>query len=197
MNTPATEEKAGKPILVGVAFLLPLLFVGVVFLSSYIPSARLSTDYDFLYSTCSEGTSPYYYNCGNYLNNLYEVQNQTLIELPISADLDSDGDDIADVDENYRTRLFFHDTETNTSREITLEEAQQYNLRELITSPDGVAVEWEYSRSRGYFIFYSTSSNAGYYLTKGDARKRLDLISDTERYYYRDDLHFLGWVIEP
>lgn len=196
MNTSTEEEKTGKPILVGIAFLLPLLFVGVVFLSSYIPSARLSTDFDFVYATCNDGTTPYVYNCGNYLNNLYEVQNQTLMELPVSATLDSDRDDIPDIEENYRTRLFFHDNETNTSREITFEEAQQYELRDLITSPDGIAVEWEYSRGNGFFIFYSTSSSAGYYLTKGNARKRLDLISDNERYYYRDDFHFIGWVIE-
>jgi hypothetical protein len=195
MSTPANEEKAAKPILIFVAFLLPLLFIGVVFISSYIPSARLSTDYNFVYTTCSDGTSPYGYNCGNYLNSLYEVQNQSLIELPISSSQDSDGDDVLDVDENYQTRLFIHDTDANTSREITFEEAQALSLRSLITSPDGVAVEWEFSRGNGFFIFYNTSSSSGYYLTKGNARKSLDLINDTERYYYRNDFRFLGWVV--
>ena len=196
-NTTASGGQApgNKPILVGIAFLLPLLFVGVVFVTSYIPSATLSTDYDFIYATCSEGNTPYSYNCSNYLNNLYGVEDGTLVERPVSAVLDSDRDEIPDIDENYRTRLFYHDTELNQSREITLDEARAFRLRDLITSPDGVAVEWEYSRSRGYFIFYGSSSSYGYYLTRGNARKRLDLIHDGERYYYRDDFQFIGWVL--
>lgn len=190
------EEQKNKPILVGVAFLLPLLFVAIVFFSAYIPSVTLSTDFNFVYATCNEGNNTYSYNCSNYLNNLYSVENGRLMELPVSAELDSDRDDIPDIDENYRTRLFIHDTELDESREVTLEEAQTLNLRDLITSPDGVAVEWEYSRGNGYFLFYSSSSNYGYYLTKGNARKQLNLISDADRYYYRDDFMFLGWVME-
>ena len=190
------EEPRNKPILIGVAFLLPLMFIVVVFLSSYVPSIRLSTDYNFVYATCSEGIRPYYYNCGNYLNARYGVENGTLQELPIPPELDSDNDDIPDINENYRTRLFIHDTELDESREITLDEVQQLNLRNLITSPDGVAVEWEASGRNGFFLFYSSSSNYGYYLTKGNAHKRLNLINDSERSYYRDDFEFLGWIVE-
>lgn len=204
MNTSANDdnsteevEATGKPILIGIAFLLPLLFIGIVFLTSYIPSMRLSTEYDFVYATCSEGNNVYTHYCGNYLNSLYEIQGQTVAELAVPADLDSDGDDTPDIEENYRTRLFLHDTESNVSQEITFEEAQALQLRDLITSPDGVAVEWNNSRSRGFFIFYGSSSSGGYFLTKGNAQKRLELISDTGRYYYRNDFKFLGWVVEP
>ena len=190
------EEPRNKPILIGVAFLLPLMFIVIVFLSSYVPSIRLSTDYNFVYATCSEGIRPYYYNCSNYLNAKYAVENGTLQELPIPPELDSDNDDIPDINENYRTRLFIHNTELDESREITLDEARQLNLRDLITSPDGVAVEWESSRRNGFFLFYNGSSNNGYYLTKGNAHKRLSLINDSDRSYYRDDFEFIGWIIE-
>jgi len=63
----------------------------------------------------------------------------------VPPDLDSDRDTIPEVDKNYRTRLFFHDTGANESREIALEEAQNYGLSEFSTSPDNVAVEWEAS----------------------------------------------------
>jgi len=190
------KDPSGKPILIGVAFLLPPFFIAVVFFISYIPSIRLSTDYDFVYATCSEGSNPYSYNCSNYLNSMYAVDSGTLRVETVPPDLDSDRDTIPDVDENYRTRLFFHDTEANESREITLQEAQNYGLSELITSFDNVAVEWEASRNNSFFLFYDTRSRNGYYLTRGSVRQELNIIGNNERYYYRDDFLFLGWVIK-
>lgn len=189
------KDSSGKPILIGIAFLLPLFFIAVVFFTSYIPSVRLSTEYDFIYATCSEGNNPYSFNCSNYLNNLYAVNDQELTVEIVPPNLDSDRDLIPDVDENYRTRLFIHDTDLNESREITLVEAQNFSLRELITSPDDVAVEWQTSRSNGFFLFYDTRSRNGYYLTKGNAKQELNIIGSSERNYYRDDFLFLGWVI--
>lgn len=189
------EEPKNKPILIGIAFLLPLVFVAIAFFSSYIPSISLSTDFNFVYATCSERASPNYYNCNNFLNARYNVENGIVQELPIPPEHDSDNDDIPDIDENYRIRLFVHDTELDESREVTLEEAQQLNIRDLITSPDNVALEWEYSRRNGLF-FFRGSSDYGYYLTKGNARKRMNLINDGGRYYYRNDFEFLGWIVE-
>ena len=184
-----------KTILIVIAFLLPLLFVLIVLLTSYFPSARLVTQYDFVYATCSKGNSPYGYNCSNFLNNKFDVFNSRIIELELSPELDSDRDSVPDVAENYRTRLFIHDTDNNHSQEITLAQAQQYHLNPLISSPDGVAVEWENARNNNFMLFFAGSSSYGYYLTKANARARLNLIADDERAYYRDDFLFLGWVI--
>lgn len=189
------KQQSSKPILIGVAFLLPLFFIAVVFVTSYIPSVNLSTDFNFVYATCSGGNVPYSVRCGNYLNSLYDVDEGALKVELIPQDLDSDGDTIPDVDENYQTRLFFHDTDLNESREITVAEAQDFSLRELITSPDGVAVEWEVSSGSGFFLFYNTRSRNGYYLTKGDTRQELNIIGRDERYYYQDDFMFVGWVL--
>ncbi|MFM1896330.1 MAG: hypothetical protein RLZZ385_1404 [Pseudomonadota bacterium] len=189
------NEPDRKPIVVVIAFVLPLLFIAIIFLSTTLPAASLSTDYDFVYATCSEGNTPYNYNCSNYLNRLYRVVNGRLTEQAIPAELDSDNDGTADVLENYRTRLFLHDTGLDQSREITLQEAQSLPLHELLTSPDGVAVEWAFDRGYGFFPFYSGSYENGYYLTRGDTRKPLNLIGAGENNYYRDDFSFIGWVV--
>lgn len=191
------EEKQKRAILLAVAFLLPLLFIMTVFITSYIPSASLTTNYNFIYATCSEGSSPYSYYCSNYLHNLYEVDNNRLLEQEIPADLDSDGDGTLDINENYRTRIFMHHTDRNESEEISLIDAQRLNLDERISSPDGVAVEWEFTSGGNFFPFVRYSSNYGYFLTRGSAKQRLNLINDSERTYYRDDFLFLGWIIEP
>ncbi len=191
------QEAARKQLLLIIAFLLPLLFVGIVVVVSVLPSARLSTGYDFLYATCQDGNPPYAYYCRPYLANLFAVENGRLIENSVPDDLDSDGDGIADVREGYRVRLFVHETSANQSREISPDEARTLLLSDLLTSPDGVAVEREYSGGGDFLFFSSGRSDWGYFLTRGNARQRLNLINESERYYYRDDIEFLGWILEP
>ena len=190
-------EVKKNQLLIVVAFLLPMIFLGVVLTVSVIPSATLTTDYDFLYATCSDGSGPYNYNCRSYLANRYSVRNGRLVEQPVPAELDSDQDSIPDVLENYRTRLFIHDTQTNQSREINQQDAERLQLLDLLTSPDGVAVEWDRSGGDDFFFIFGSRSNYGYYLTKGNAKQRLELINDANRYYYGNDLHFLGWLQQP
>ena len=34
-----------------------------------------------------------------------------------------------------------------------------------------------------------------YYIVKGKGKDRLNLINDTDRYYYRNNFQFIGWVL--
>lgn len=178
------------------AFALPLLLIIGLAVSTYVPSLLLSTQYDFVYTTCGDGTNYYYeYNCDTYLNSLYKVENGKLLLRDVDSLQDSDNDKTPDVAENYVTRLFLHDTQANEGREITLNEAQSFNFNELITSPDGVSVESAYNNNMDFFIFFNGSSQYGYYLTKGSKKSKLNLVNDDDRYYYRDNFKFIGWVI--
>ena len=178
------------------AFILPLLLIGGLAISTYLPSMLLSTEYDFVYATCGDGTNYYYeYNCETYLNSLYMVENGKLLLRDINPTQDSDSDGTLDVAENYVTRLFLHDTKANEGREITLQEAQSMGLNGLVTSPDGVSVESAYNNSGDFFIFFNGSSHYGYYLTKGSKKSKLNLVNDDDQYYYRDSFKFIGWVI--
>lgn len=189
------DENRKRAILLAVAFALPLLFIMVIFITTFIPATRLSTDYDFVYATCSKNRNPGYYYCNNYLQNLYDVVNGRVMEREINSGLDSDNDGVLDINENYSTRLFLHDTELNVSEEISLIEAQRLQLSDELVSPDGVAVERDYSSGGSFFPFVRVSSRFGWYLSRGSARQKLEIIGDTERNYYRDDLMFLGWVL--
>lgn len=124
------------------------------------------------------------------------VENAQLQELAVPNTLDSDDDGVLDSDEHYETRLFLRDTRLNQSRELLLPEVRAQALDKKITAPDGIAVEWEYSRGGNFFPCFDGPSRYGYYLTRGKVRDRLNLVGDNERSYYRDDLLFLGWVIE-
>ena len=195
----ADEIPGSKPrqnLLLAIAFGLPLVFILTALVVSYLPAATLDPQYSFVYASCSQGSPPYYYNCGTHLKNRYAVENGIVVAKELPQDLDSDGDGVLDVDENYVTRLFYHDTTLNQSNELTIAEARSLSLDAKITAPDGIAMEWEYSRGGSFFPFFDGPSRYGYYLTRGSVRDRLNLVGDGERSYYRDDLIFLGWVIE-
>lgn len=188
-------------IAVILAFSLPILLVIGIALSAYWPSF-LSTDYDFVYATCDRGVASYYeghypYNCVNYLNSRYEVENGKLTIIEVQPP----PKEALVVDRPYvilTSRLFRHDSLKNQGREITLAEAQTLKLNELITSPDGVSVESAYDRGVNFFPFFDGSPRSGYYLTKGSKKQKLNLVNEDERNYYdRDNFKFIGWVIPP
>jgi len=176
------------------AFILPIALIVIVALSTYLPSRLISTDYNFIYTACTDGRSVYY-QCDNYLQQRYSVSDTKLVVNTINSIQDTDKDGTPDVDENYVTRIFLHDTETNESREISLEEAKLLTLNSLITSPDGITVSSSYSRGADFFLIFDGGSSYGIYLTKGKSKSKLQLINNDDRYYYRDNFYFLGWVV--
>jgi len=177
------------------AFILPIALISIVALSTYFPSFFLSTDYNFVYSSCTDGRNYYSYRCDNYLQKRYSVVDNKLVVNEIDPAQDSDNDGILDINENYIARIFLHNTKNNESREITLEEAQTLMLNSLLTSPDGVTISSSYDRGVSFFIFFDGGSSYGYYITKGKSKSKLNLINSDDRYYYRDNFQFIGWVL--
>ncbi|MDP3996806.1 MAG: hypothetical protein Q8P86_03900 [bacterium] len=196
------KEFLKKNFAIVLAFTLPVALIVVLALSVYLPSVFLSTDYNFIYSTCEFGANRYPYNCDDYLQKRYSVVQGKLVTNAVDPVVvnsnplkDTDGDGIADV-VNYTSRIFLHDTEKNESREITLEEAETLSLSGLLTSPDGVTVSSYYNNGGDFFFpFGGGSSSYGYYLTKGRSRSKLNLINRGDRYYYQDNFQFIGWIL--
>lgn len=189
------KEFFKKNFAIILAFLLPILLIVIIALSTYLPSLFLSTDYNFIYSSCTDGSNYYSYNCDDYLLKRYSVLNGKIIINPIDSNQDSDKDGVPDINEKYTARVFLHDTKKNESREITIEEAQTLSLNSLLTSPDGVTVSSNYDRGTEIFFIFDNGSSYGYYLTKGKSRSKLNLINNDNRGYYRNNFQFIGWVL--
>ena len=189
------KEFLKKNFAIVLAFVLPVALIAIIALSTYLPSLFLSTNYNFVYSSCTDGTNYYPYYCNNYLQKRYSVVNGKIVVNSMDPAQDSDKDGIPDINENYTARIFLHDTKKNESREITLEEAQALSLNGLLTSPDGVTVSSNYDRGADFFFLFNGGSSYGYYLTKGKSRSKLNLINNDDRYYYRDNFQFIGWVL--
>lgn len=186
-----------KNFAVLLAFILPIALITAVALSTYLPSFFLSTDYNFIYTSCTDGRYYYSYPCNNYLQKRYLVVDNKLVLNPVDTTVDSDKNGVPDFSEKYTDRIFLHDTKKNESREITLGEAQSMTLNGLLTSPDNVTVSSFYDRNGGdfFFIFGGSSSSYGYYLTKGKSKSKINLINSTDQYYYQNNFQFVGWVL--
>ncbi len=175
------------------AFALPVLLIAGVALSAYLPSLRLTTKFDFVYVSCVDG-SRNYYQCDLWLQKRYSVVDGKIALKEVDPALDSDKNGVPDAKENYVARVFYHDTLADVTREISLEEAQKLQLDGLVTSPDGVSVSGEYRGGGDFFPFSGRGSSYGYYLTKGNAHRRLNIIN-SDQYYYNGNFQFVGWVL--
>jgi hypothetical protein len=184
-----------KNLALVLAFLLPIGLIVIVALTTYLPSLFISTDYNFVYVSCADSADYYADRCPSFLQKFYTVSDGKLVINQIDPTQDSDGDGVPDIKESHSARFFLHDTKKNEGREITLEEAQTLSLNGLLTSPDGVTVSSRYDRGDEIFFVFGGSSSRGYYLTKGRSRDRLNLINDSDRYYYRDNFQFIGWIL--
>ncbi len=195
------KEYIKQNLAVILAFLLPIGLIVVVGLTTYIPSHLLSTKYNFIYTSCTNGRDYYSYNCDTYLEKKYSVVNGALTENEVPKNVVND-DDFVNKNSStgnklqYNDRIFYHNTEKNESREITLEEAKKLKLSSLLTSPDGVNVSGYYSSGGGgSFLFSGNSSSYGYYLMKGKTKSKLNLINQSDVYYYQNNFQFVGWVL--
>ena len=177
------------------AFVLPIAFIVIVALGSYIPSLLISTNYNFVYATCEDNNPSYSpFGCSGYLSEKYTIEDNKLKVNKVNQKESTAKVVLEDPSGEYTTRIFLHDTKKNESREITLAEAQKFSLSELLTSPDGVTVTDNYFRGGDSFLF-SGESSYGYYLTKGKTRKKLNLINEDSFYFERANFKFLGWVL--
>ncbi len=196
-NVSTMTEFIKKNFTLFLAFLLPIILIIFVAIVTYFPSISIKTKYNFIYTSCTDGRNYYPYNCNNYMQKRYSVTDDKLFINDVDLTTDSDKNGIPDYGEKYSDRIFLHDTEKNESREISIKEAQAMILNNLLTSPDGVTVSSSYDRrSAGFpFPFDSGHSSYGYYIVKGKSKTKLNLINNTDQYYYQDNFKFIGWVL--
>ena len=189
------KEFIKKNLVLIIAFALPILLIFFVAINAYLPSFFLSTDYNFIYSSCTDSSGHNYYRCNDYLKKRYSVVDGKIVINDIDLLQDTDKDGTPDVRENFIARIFLHDTQKNESREITIEEAEKFLLSNLLTSPDGVMISSKYEYRTVFFPFFNGRSSHGHYLAKGKGMVKLNLINSNDRYYYQNNFQFIGWLL--
>lgn len=187
------SEFIKKNWVVLVAFLLPVMLILGVTLFLYLPALTVKSDYNFIYATCFDGTYYYGSDCGTLLRQRYTVVNNRIVYNNTPLDVDVYGNK-RPVPLNLETRVFVHNTKTNTSKEISVSELQYSVLAsDLLTSPDGVSISKNSSGGDYFFPFGGSAYSAGWYLTKGSSKKKMNLLNTEDRYYL-DNIMILGWI---
>lgn len=179
-------NKKNLPLILGLA--IPIVMIGVVVATIYIPRMYSNPQYDFLYANANY--DPYCVQS----NVQYFVENGVLKKKTVTnpnAPLPVNGPDrIYCAKFTQSEQLFLHDIQTNTSTEIAFEDAQKLKLEPTPVSPDGFEIV---QAQGGNFPFGSVSDYNARYLTGHGLSKKLQLRT-TGDYYF--GFNFLGWVKE-
>jgi hypothetical protein len=179
------------PLIVGIS--LPLVFIVIISAVVFLPSFFVKPQYDFVYTTTDQTYGYYGYEQG-YKNN-YRVDNGKIVLEPVQVIIDPSLKKDLIVYKGDMPPLYRYDVKNNTSHEISLKEAQILSFDPGPSSPDGYTVIFE-NRNDGIFeVFGSNNNNSGLFISKGNAKKRLDgLVNNNQYYWYQGNFKLIGWI---
>lgn len=174
-----TAIKKYKPSHLKDLLLLFAVPAGIALLAAiviYTPRLFANPKYDFLYTYCDS------YGC----RDDYHVDESGFVIY----------DGVKSPDDPYNTRdnglvaIRYYDVDTDSSKAISLEEAQKYELNTSSRSPDGYTLGQE--KSGGGFLFWGDYEQ-GWYLKDGPKKKGVNLSISSPS--YADHVEFLGWIM--
>ena len=167
------------PIVIGT--LLPVLVILVVSISIFLPTFVLKPQYDFIYTLYDS-----YPSYGKNYQNSYRVEDGKIALAPVIFREDIVANEVSPA-------LFLYDVERDSTRQITFEEAQEYNLDPGSTSPDGFIVVHDRGHNGIFELFGSRKDDRDYSIAKGDKKKKLKGLT-TDVYYPSSKFRFIGWI---
>lgn len=181
------------PLIVGIS--LPLVFIVIISIVVFLPSFFVKPQHDFIYTDSDPYQNYGYYGYDQGYKNTYGVENGKIILEPVPVKIDPSLKKEFIVYKGEMPTLYRYDVKTNTSHEISLKEAQSLSLDPGPSSPDGYTVSFE-NRNDGIFeIFGSNNSTSGLFISKGNAKKRLDgLVYNNQYYWYQGNFKLIGWI---
>lgn len=167
------------PLIVGIS--LPLIFIFIISIVIFGPSLFVKPQHNFLYTT--EGT---YYGYNQGYQNTYKVENQRITLDPIAPREN-------EIQPQVAPTLYLYNVTTNSSHQITLQEAQGYTIDAGPSSPDGYTVAYEYSHDGIFELFGSNGNDSGYFIFKDNGRKKLNGIVGNQR-WDNEGFKLIGWI---
>lgn len=171
-------KKENLPIIIAIA--LPILFIIIASALIFVPSILVDPQHNFIYT--SDTTYSKY-------ENIY-----TVVDGKISIKQNPYIDEYSKVSIYDVPKIYLYNVEDDTSKEISLEEAQKFDLDPGPSSPDGFYINYEYGHNGIFEIFGDSGNNRGWYITKGNAEKKIDAIHNERSYYYSNDFELIGWI---
>ncbi len=162
-------KKENIPVLIGISLPVTLVLAFMVYL--FLPNIMPGTDYNFIYTVGENRYSPW-----NEENYKYEVVGNQIVYT---------GDQ-----SNPSVELYLYDTEKDTSRLISISEANEFHIYPGPSSPDGFTAQYEFRRN-DFFFFYGSSGDSGYYIRKKNRSKKL---TGLHWNYHNSYFRLIGWI---
>lgn len=175
-------NKKNLPLLVSLA--IPVLMILFVAAAVYLPALFAAPpQYDFLFA----------FN-NNYYDNRYRYRVDSgrvvRIDLPMPPERQKEPHAPTPLD----PELYLYDVETDTARQISLEETQKLRISDNVQSPDGYEVRQGRGGSDFPFFFHSSYDWQARYLVGHGTSRLLHLPRKGDPNYY-DNVQFLGWIL--
>ncbi len=168
------KQKKNITLIVGLS--IPVLMIGFIAVSIYLPSFFVHPPQtNFIYSMGGD-----YYN-----RYRYTVHEGKVIENEIKLPENNNAQRYVN-----EPKLFYYDVIKDSTREISLGEAQGLVLNNQNISPDGFQVVSGNSEG-DFFFFYDSYNGSNKYLKKGAFSRKLNLTSVKDYCY---SFEFLGWI---
>jgi len=164
------------PLLVGIA--LPVIFIIIMVIIIFTPALFVKPGHNFIYTNDSQipYNQSYRYN--------YTIKDSHIDLTPVTIQ------EKTTVIEQL-PKLYLYDVKAGASHEVSFAEVQKLTLDPGPSSPDGYSVNYDYSHSGIFELFGSRGDDSGYYISKGNGKKRLGGLS-TDR--YNNNFKLIGWV---
>lgn len=175
------------PLIVGIA--LPIIFIIIISVLLFVPPSLVNPEHDFVYTMSDRYEYNYCYR------NYYELKNNKIVLKSTNLNLDEKKID-PNIYESIKIEdmpdLYIYHVKTDTTNEISFEEAQKLTLLPGPSSPDGYTVSYQYNHDGIFELFGSNPDSQGYFISKGNKSKRLANLGDTN--YYSGNFDLIGWV---
>ena len=171
--------KKHLPIIVGIA--LPIVFIIIISLVIYVPTFFIKPEHNFIYTTTNNGIYGQ-----NSIKQTYTVKNGSLVQERVQLPSDRFSYSSDEI-------LYMYDVKSDTSHQVSFDDVKDLAFDPGPSSPDGYLVRYEYNSEGIFDLFGGNRGNSGYFIEKGNSRKKLNVLSNSG-YAYEGNIKFIGWV---
>lgn len=181
-----------KKYSIQIAFLLPIISIGLFIIISTIPGYFIKTEYKFVYATVQNNSN---YNYNPPLSSILKVTNN---KISYSENL-NETFNTYNTSDNYLESIeyYIYDDQNKTNTKISFNEAQNLTINSNPKSPDGLTFN-QYNSYNNFFLIPTSGHLNQVTLNKNRIAKNIKLnINQNNNYYnFYDHFLFLGWITE-
>lgn len=178
------------------ALVLPIVFVIVLALVILVPNMSVKPQHDFVYMVYNQNQAYDYYTYGNTLyKNTYDLKEDKIVLKPLPLiNKDNIVENGTPTINEEAPKMYYYDIKNQTSRELSLKDAQQLSLQKGPSSPDGYTISYSNQYDEGIIGLFGSSDKSAYVITKGRGKKELSGITTGNVYYARNEFDIIGWI---